>query len=284
MESLGKYLKTERELRNLSIQEAAKSTKVREQFLEAIEEERYELLPPGLYLKGFLAAYARYLGLDPNDVIQRYQKYLEDLRISKQKPLELKPQIRSHGKRVRPWFLFALFFTILLFIVFSVWDLPYKLSERRPPAIDREKSAQSPLQIEEKMRTETTEKVMRGEVTKEVPSFEVIKAGIGTGVEHENDQLVLKGKSSEFTCNNQKIYFFTRIKTTREEKIAHVWLWEGKEFQTVEMEVKPPEYSVYSYLTLRVHQSGNWKAEVKIGDTVLDGLSFKATKPYSVEE
>jgi len=41
MESLGKYLKAERELRNLSLEETAKFTKIRKQFLEAIEEDRY---------------------------------------------------------------------------------------------------------------------------------------------------------------------------------------------------------------------------------------------------
>ena len=74
MESLGKDLKAERELRNLSLEEAANFTKIREPLLRAIEDDRYELLPPSFYVKGFLVAYARYLGLDPNEVILRYQK------------------------------------------------------------------------------------------------------------------------------------------------------------------------------------------------------------------
>ena len=78
MEPPGKYLRRERELRNLSIEEAAKLTKIRGHLLTAIEEDRYEILPPGLYLRGFLMAYARYLGLDPNDVLLRYKKYLRN--------------------------------------------------------------------------------------------------------------------------------------------------------------------------------------------------------------
>ncbi|MDP3016614.1 MAG: helix-turn-helix transcriptional regulator [Deltaproteobacteria bacterium] len=72
MESVGKCLKVERELRNLSLEEATKFTKIREHFLRAIEEDRYELLPPAVYVKGFLTVYARYLGLDPKDVVLRY--------------------------------------------------------------------------------------------------------------------------------------------------------------------------------------------------------------------
>jgi cytoskeletal protein RodZ len=41
MEFPGKYLKAQRELRNLSLEEIAKSTKIRERFLRAIEEDQY---------------------------------------------------------------------------------------------------------------------------------------------------------------------------------------------------------------------------------------------------
>ena len=60
MEPLGKYLKAERESRKLSLKEVSESTKIREPLLKAIEEDRYEFLPP-TYVKGFLNAYARYL-------------------------------------------------------------------------------------------------------------------------------------------------------------------------------------------------------------------------------
>jgi cytoskeleton protein RodZ len=69
METSGKYLKAERELRNLSLEEIAKSTKIKEDFLKAIEEDRYEFLPPAIYVKGFLIIYARHLGLNPYDVV-----------------------------------------------------------------------------------------------------------------------------------------------------------------------------------------------------------------------
>lgn len=65
MESPGKYLKAEREHRNLSLEEIAKFNKTKEDFLRAIEEDKYEILPPAIYVKGFLTIYARYLGLNP---------------------------------------------------------------------------------------------------------------------------------------------------------------------------------------------------------------------------
>jgi cytoskeletal protein RodZ len=72
-ESLGKYLKRERENRKLSLKEVSKQIKVREPFLRAVEEDRRDLLPSVTYVKGFLSAYAKYLGLDSTEVILRYE-------------------------------------------------------------------------------------------------------------------------------------------------------------------------------------------------------------------
>jgi cytoskeleton protein RodZ len=77
MESLGKYLKKERENKKISLKEVAKNIKVREHFLRSVEEDRHDLLPSSTYVKGFLSAYARYLGLDPNEVILRYENLLK---------------------------------------------------------------------------------------------------------------------------------------------------------------------------------------------------------------
>ena len=75
-ETLGKYLKNQRESRKISLREVSKNTRVREHILGAIEEDRLDLLPPATYVKGFLLAYARYLRLDPNEVLLRYEKAL----------------------------------------------------------------------------------------------------------------------------------------------------------------------------------------------------------------
>jgi cytoskeletal protein RodZ len=80
-ESLGKYLKRERENRKISLKEVSKQIKVREPFLKAVEEDRRELLPSVTYVKGFLSAYAKYLGLDPNEVILRYEAESQGERI-----------------------------------------------------------------------------------------------------------------------------------------------------------------------------------------------------------
>jgi cytoskeletal protein RodZ len=74
MEKLGSYLKKEREARNCSLEEISSVIKVRKGILEAIENDNYTLLPPPVFVKGFLRAYARHLGLDQGEVMKRYQE------------------------------------------------------------------------------------------------------------------------------------------------------------------------------------------------------------------
>jgi cytoskeleton protein RodZ len=76
-ETLGKYLRQQRESKKISLREVAKSTRVREHILKAIEEDQHHLLPPTTYVKGFLLSYAKYLGLNPKDVLLSYKKVLK---------------------------------------------------------------------------------------------------------------------------------------------------------------------------------------------------------------
>jgi len=82
IESPGKYLKAKRESQRISLRQVADVTRIREAVLSAIEEDRYEDLPH-IYVKSFLSAYAKCLGLDPTDVIMLHQKYVKKLSFSK---------------------------------------------------------------------------------------------------------------------------------------------------------------------------------------------------------
>ena len=49
-----------------------KAIRIRDRYLQALEEERWELLPGDAYVKGFLRTYADYLGLDGNLYVEEY--------------------------------------------------------------------------------------------------------------------------------------------------------------------------------------------------------------------
>lgn len=77
MEKLGAYLKREREARNCSLEEISAVTKIRKGILSAIENDDYSLLTSAIFVKGFIKAYALYLGLDWNEILKRYQEEIE---------------------------------------------------------------------------------------------------------------------------------------------------------------------------------------------------------------
>ena len=72
MDSLGGYFREEREAQGLTFEQLAVSTRVQESYLEALEEERFNLLPEKVFTKGFVRAYARALGLDEEEALRRF--------------------------------------------------------------------------------------------------------------------------------------------------------------------------------------------------------------------
>jgi len=73
---LGADLRRLRESRGISLREIAVSSKIGLRFLEYIEEDRFGLLPPAVYLRGFLLEYARVLGVDPRRMADAYMARL----------------------------------------------------------------------------------------------------------------------------------------------------------------------------------------------------------------
>jgi len=64
MMGVGSLLEKARVEQGLTIEELAERTKIRPQFLQAIEEEQYHLLPDQAYVRPFIRTYARALGVE----------------------------------------------------------------------------------------------------------------------------------------------------------------------------------------------------------------------------
>jgi cytoskeletal protein RodZ len=72
MFEIGGSLREARLKRNLSPADVQKAIRIRDRYLQALEEERWDLLPGDAYVKGFLRTYADYLGLDGNLYVEEY--------------------------------------------------------------------------------------------------------------------------------------------------------------------------------------------------------------------
>jgi cytoskeletal protein RodZ len=72
MESIGKYLRNERELRQVSLEELAQTTRIPIRMLVHIEENRFDELPGEVFARGFIKSYARSLGLECEPLLESY--------------------------------------------------------------------------------------------------------------------------------------------------------------------------------------------------------------------
>ena len=106
------------------MREVTDATRIREAVLSAIEEDRYEDLPY-IYVKSFLTAYAKRLGLDPTDVIMLLQKHVEKLSFSKSRVLKHPSASRRKRVNVRLLVISISVALLIAVIVYASFKLLY---------------------------------------------------------------------------------------------------------------------------------------------------------------
>jgi transcriptional regulator with XRE-family HTH domain len=74
---VGATLQSAREGRGLSLDELANRTKINVRLLRALESNNLEALPNGIFMRGYLRAYAREVGLDPDALVESYVAQFE---------------------------------------------------------------------------------------------------------------------------------------------------------------------------------------------------------------
>jgi cytoskeleton protein RodZ len=75
-ETLGEKLRAAREARGISIRDVAEQTRIAPMYIECIENDNYKPLPGGIFNKGFVKSYARFIGMDEHDALQEYSRLM----------------------------------------------------------------------------------------------------------------------------------------------------------------------------------------------------------------
>ncbi len=101
MGSVGIELKTAREKKNIALGEVAAATRISHTNLESLEEGRYKDLPGGVYNRAFIRAYCEFLGLEPKEILARYEEEItppsdKTTRAKEKTKLPREPLIRPH--------------------------------------------------------------------------------------------------------------------------------------------------------------------------------------------
>jgi cytoskeleton protein RodZ len=77
----GDKFRKAREKKELSLDDVSNVTKISTRMLQAIEEEHFDLLPGGVFNRGFIRAYAKHLGLDSEDAVNDYLTCLRQAQV-----------------------------------------------------------------------------------------------------------------------------------------------------------------------------------------------------------
>ena len=77
MFEIGTTLREARVRRKITLQQAEDDTKIRVKYIQAMENEDFDVMPSPAYVKGFLRTYSEYLGLDPVVMLQEYRSRFE---------------------------------------------------------------------------------------------------------------------------------------------------------------------------------------------------------------
>ena len=154
MGSFGDRLKKEREQRKISLDDISLSTKIGTRLLRALEEEKFDQLPGGIFNKGFVRAYARHVGLDEDQTVADYMTAVGadqvapaqegfPVQVPQERPSEPSSAGRVHVVRETrrepaaeiPWGLLAILL-LLVALTFAGWSYYH-----REPRVEQKKSS-----------------------------------------------------------------------------------------------------------------------------------------------
>ncbi len=127
MASFGDNLRRERELRGITLREIAEATKISHRFLQALEQDRIDVLPGGLFPRAFVRQYARYLGLDAEKLVAEF------LYLHGETPVEKRPPPPRKHFKVSPGTLF--FGAVAVAAIFLSFRRSSEDAARKTPAL-----------------------------------------------------------------------------------------------------------------------------------------------------
>lgn len=152
MTSFGEKLQREREMRGVTLEEIAEATKIGTRNLRALETNDFDKLPGGIFNKGFVRAYARYLGIDEEQAVADYLAASGQAEAPATGPLpDLPPTVKLTVRRRRPWRLVALVLLLLAaaYLGWRAYSQRYASADdsavpAAPPAATETKAAPAP--------------------------------------------------------------------------------------------------------------------------------------------
>jgi len=146
MSNLGATFRKARETAGLPLEKIAAETKISARFLLAIESESFNLLPGGIFNRGFIRSYAEYLGLDSEQAVADYDRMFTKA----QEPLEVlvdaeRESSRKSDRNLYPVAAAILFVSIIAY--YLVTRKPSTSTEQAPQSTAEKQATQTPTVV-----------------------------------------------------------------------------------------------------------------------------------------
>ena len=97
--TLGEKLRQAREERGITLSEVAEQTRISPLYLESIEHDDYRNLPGGIFNKGFVKTFAKYVGVNEQEALQDYTRLIDGTDVALEAELKLyKPEVLTDDR------------------------------------------------------------------------------------------------------------------------------------------------------------------------------------------
>jgi len=297
MTSFGEKLKAAREDRGIALSDVSAATNVGLHLLEALEANEFERLPGGPFNKGFVRAYARHIGIDPEEAVGAYAREersqgIRTLDVEREMPRAEHRllEFRDDGDQttlVLDWTLVKRILMAtgaLILIVAATWllwpsgesaqggepgsaamtpPLPAAAAAVDPPDPGKEDILENdaPAPAQREIQTPITPPPPASVRALEPAGspLDVVESGVGTGVRNRQ----LTGRGDRFPVGTQ-VWFWTRtLGGSPGDLLHHVWLREGIPILTYERTLGGPHWRNSSRKTLGPGSEGSWIVEAR---------------------
>jgi len=132
--TLGDFLSEARSTHRLSLGELSKRTRIRLEYLEALENNRFDLLPAATFVKGYVRIYARLFGFDPQPLLAMLRRDFKESARGQLIPREFLKSIHRRSWLFRPItaaavIAVAILLSVAAYFGWQWWDV------QRPPRL-----------------------------------------------------------------------------------------------------------------------------------------------------
>ena len=242
MEPLGLYLKQVRESKKLTIDKVIEDTFTMKKFILAIEDDDFSSFPGEAYLKGFLRNYGEYLGLDPSDLISRYERIKMSETPSPTELLIPKPKA-----------FFSRMLLIILAVVFAIAVIvgvgAVVMAMRTTMANSAPKTVEEIESEKEKARSEKKKSLLVKEKKKEV-----------VDTDNKSKVFTFEAEADNFTVKKEEKISFK----LDDDKIYSIWVSELEPTVILESSAGKQQFLIANGFTNKFDVNGDGKEDLEI--------------------